>query len=124
MLTTILTPFDHELIVPLTDEAGEPVALSDLADAYVAIFVNGELKTRFQELGDEDVFGWEPVDDNPNAILCRLTTADTNGWRGLVTMEVTLVELNEDFPNGLKRHKTQKSALWQAEKSMGGLTPL
>ena len=125
MVEEIFSPFSKELIIILTEgETEEP--RDSFTDIEVLFKVNGTTKLKFRKyadsplstgegLGGEVWRAWaeaEQVDE----IICRIQSADTEGWRGLLTIQVQKIKENEELEGG-ERLPAFETSLFLVKKS-------
>lgn len=79
------TPFDGNIVITLTDDAGEPVTLTSLDDVEVYLFRNGTTVLKFKKVAATGWKAWQDAEaDDDNVINCPVTVSETVSWRGLV----------------------------------------
>lgn len=94
------TPFDGSIEITLLDDAGEPIALSSLADVEVRIQLQGSEKLKFKKTAATGWLAWEDAAaQDGNVIKLPLTVTQTALWRGLVqTLTVTVKDGKRSEP--------------------------
>jgi hypothetical protein len=119
-MITLHSPFDYALVITLTEGTVEEPRDS-FEDVLVLLLVNNTVKKRFKKEMQlvEGGLDWKPWEagEEDDQILCRLDAEDTEGWRGLVKMQVQKILPNEAFDDSEEKKPWIETVLFEVKKS-------
>ncbi len=108
---------DKPILLDLFDEAGEPVEFDSLEGLRVVVAINRVVVATYDKTPGEGELEVLPVDGEPAACKILLTVAQQASWStGLLQAQFTLVNTDDDFPDG--RHTSRTVDLYYCEKQL------